>query len=130
MCRYARLAVALDTVSVPSPRRGAQRQRRAHSSVVRAWYASVVFGEVAWDEASEAHVARHAVTPDEVEDVLFCRPRLVQAGLHGTTYVMGTTLAGRYLLVVVAEAGRGGVYVVTVREMTEAERRRFRRRAR
>jgi hypothetical protein len=22
---------------------------------------------------------------------------LVQAGLHGTTYVMGTTLAGRYL---------------------------------
>ena len=90
----------------------------------------MVFGEVAWDEASEAHVARHAVTPDEVEDVLFCRPRLVQAGLHGTTYVMGTTLAGRYLFVVVAEAGRGGVYVVTAREMTEAERRRFRRRAR
>ena len=55
---------------------------------------------------------------------------LVQAGLHGTTYVMGTTLAGRYLFVVVAEAGRGGVYVVTAREMTEAERRRFRRRAR
>ena len=47
------------------------------SSVVRAWYASVVFGEVAWDEASEAHLARHAITPDEVEDVLFCRPRLV-----------------------------------------------------
>ena len=59
----------------------------------------MVFGEVAWDEASEAHVARHAVTPDEVEDVLFCRPRLVQAGLHGTT-------------------------------LTEAERRRFRRRVR
>ena len=85
---------------------------------------------MAWDEASEAHVARHAITPDEVEDVLFCRPRLVQAGLHGTTYVMGTTLAGRYLFVVVAEAGRGGVHVVTAREMTEAERRRFRRRAR
>jgi len=55
--------------------------------------------EAAWDEASKAHVARHAITPDEVEDVLFCRPRLVQAGLHGTT-------------------------------LTEAERRRFRRRVR
>jgi hypothetical protein len=43
---------------------------------------------------------------------------------------MGTTLAGWYLFVVVAEAGRGGVHVVTAREMTEAERRRFRRRAR
>ncbi len=90
----------------------------------------MVFGEVAWDEASEAHVARHAVTPDEVEDVLFCRPRLVQGGPHGTTYVMGTTLAGRYLFVVVATADRGGVYVVTAREMTDVERRRFRRRAR
>jgi hypothetical protein len=90
----------------------------------------MVFGEVAWDEASEAHVARHSVTPDEVEDVLFCRPRLVQAGPHDTTYVMGTTFAGRYLFVVIAAAGRGGVYVVTAREMTEAERRRFRRRAR
>jgi len=90
----------------------------------------MVFGEVAWDEASEAHVARHAVTPDEVEDVLFSRPRLVQSGPYATTYVMGRSLAGRYLFVVVAEAARGGVYVVTAREMTEAERRRFRRRAR
>jgi len=43
---------------------------------------------------------------------------------------MGTTLAGRYLFVVVATADRGGVYVVTAREMTDVERRRFRRRAR
>ena len=61
--------VTLDTANVLSPRRGVQRQRCARPSVVRSWYAWAVFGEVAWDEASEAHVARHAITPDEVEDV-------------------------------------------------------------
>lgn len=52
------------------------------------------------------------------------------AGRQGTEYLFGTTSAGRYLLVVLAEAIDGRDYVVTARAMTDAERRTFRRKER
>jgi uncharacterized DUF497 family protein len=86
--------------------------------------------EIRWTEDAEDHIATHAVTPDEVEQLVNSRPRLVLAGRQGTEYVFGTTSAGRYLLVVLAEAIDGRDYVVTAREMTDAERRTFRRKER
>lgn len=44
--------------------------------------------------------------------------------------MFGTTSAGRYLLVVLTEAMDGRDYVVTAREMTNAERQAFRRKGR
>jgi hypothetical protein len=44
--------------------------------------------------------------------------------------VYGTSAAGRYLLVVLAEALDGRHLVVTAREMTDSERRTFRRKER
>ncbi len=44
--------------------------------------------------------------------------------------MFGTTDTGRHLLVVLTEAIDGRDYVVTAREMTEAERRAFRREGR
>jgi uncharacterized protein len=70
------------------------------------------------------------VTPDEVEQVLYARPRLVLRGAEGAEYAFGTTEAGRYLLVVLAEAVDGRAYVVTARDMTDAERQAFRRKGR
>jgi hypothetical protein len=89
-----------------------------------------VFGEILWTLESEIHIARHGVTPDEVEEALYSQPRLVQPGREGTRLVYCGTTAGRYLLVVVAEAPDGRDFIVTARGMTEMEKRAFRRRGR
>ena len=84
-----------------------------------------------WTEESEHHIwSGHEVTPAEVEEAVNTRPRLVEPGQDDTELVFGTTDAGRYLVVVLAEALDGRDYVVTARRMTDAERRMFRRRAR
>ena len=44
--------------------------------------------------------------------------------------MFGTTDTGRYLLVVLAESIDGRAYVVTARDMTNAERQAFRRKGR
>jgi len=86
--------------------------------------------EYRWTENAEDHIAAHDVTPDEVEQVVNTRPRLVLAGREGTQYLFGTTSAGRHLLVVLTEAMDGRDYVVTARRMTDAERQTFRRKGR
>ncbi len=83
--------------------------------------------EICWTEKSEDHIADHAVTPHEVEQVVNTRPRLVLRGRDATEYLFGTTDGGRHLLVVLSEALDGRSYVVTAREMTDAERQAFRR---
>lgn len=86
--------------------------------------------EIRWTDKSEDHIAAHNVMPDEVEQVLYARPRLVLKGAEGTEYAFGTTDEGRYLLVVLAESIDGRAYVVTARDMTNAERQVFRRKGR
>jgi hypothetical protein len=44
--------------------------------------------------------------------------------------IFGSTSAGRPLLIVTVDEGGGVAFVVTAREMTEKEKRAFRRRAR
>lgn len=82
--------------------------------------------ELRWTAKAEEHISRHNVIPDEVEQVVHTRPRLV-LNTKEVTYVFGTTDAGRHLLVVLAEALDGRDYVVTARNMTDSERRTFRR---
>lgn len=87
--------------------------------------------EIRWSDESEDHIwARHQVTPAEVEQTVNTRPRFTMAGREGVELVYGTTDAGRYLLVVLAEAMDGRDYIVTARDMDPAERRNFTRQAR
>jgi uncharacterized protein len=86
--------------------------------------------EIRWTDSSEDHIAAHDITPDEVEQVIYTRPRLVLKGPEEVEYVFGTTNAGRYLLVVLAESIDERAYVVTARDMTNAERQAFRRKGR
>jgi uncharacterized DUF497 family protein len=88
------------------------------------------YRKICWTEDSEEHIARHSVEPDEVEDVLYGRPRLSTPGREGTTLVYGTTWSGRYLLVVLVDSQDGRWYVATAREMTQSERRLFTRKGR
>lgn len=61
--------------------------------------------EIHWTDESEEHIwTRHKVTPEEVEQVVYTRPRYVANGVAETQYVYGQTDAGRYLFIVVAES--------------------------
>lgn len=82
--------------------------------------------EVGWTEDSEAHIARHGITPSEVEEAIYGRPRLVARGREGTRLVFAQTAAGRFLLVVVGRAADGRDFIITARDMTRSEQRRFR----
>jgi hypothetical protein len=89
-----------------------------------------VYREIAWSDASETHLARHGVSPGEVEDAINGRPVLVQRGREGTTEIYAASGAGRTLVVVLTPALDGRWYVVTAREMTSNERLAFRRKGR
>lgn len=81
-----------------------------------------------WPQERVAHIARHAVTPDEVEEVCFGRSLVLKTRSEGANpvyHVLGQTDAGRYLLCVVIQFSDGNGYPITARPMTEKEQRRF-----
>ncbi len=47
---------------------------RLSPHVPRAWYDVVMCGEIRWTEDSETHIARHNITPHEVEQALYTPP--------------------------------------------------------
>lgn len=83
---------------------------------------------VIWSAANVAHVGKHGISPEEVEDVLFTPPLNARRGeREGAYLVLGRTRAGRRLLVVIALRPRNSWYVVTARDVDRAERRRMKR---
>ena len=55
------------------------------------------------------HIARHEVTPDEVEDICNASP-LAQEGSDGRLVVSGKTTAGRLLVVILAPSQDTAVF--------------------
>lgn len=83
-----------------------------------------------WPEDRIEHIARHGVTPEEVEEACFGKAlvRLAKSeGENPVYYVLGQTAAGRYLFCVVIRFPDGNGYPVTAREMTANEKRRYRK---
>jgi uncharacterized protein len=83
-----------------------------------------------WPEERIEHIARHGVTPEEVEQVCFGKSLVRRAKCEGENpvyYVLGQTEAGRYLFCVVIRFPDGNGYPVTAREMTTKEKRRYRK---
>ena len=83
-----------------------------------------------WDEANERHLARHGVTPEEAEEAL-TDPRRLGAPAYDIEgelrrAFLGATTDGRVLFVVTT-LRRGSVRVITARDATLAQRRRYRR---
>jgi uncharacterized protein len=85
--------------------------------------------DIHWTDDSERHIARHGLTPEEVEETTH-RPFHTMPGRDGTTLLFGQAHAGRYLLVVLAASGDGRWYVVTACDMTDSERRIYKKKAR
>ena len=71
--------------------------------------------------------SRHGVEFEEAEEVCLSRRAHVRRTRSGLYKVFGRTNAGRYLLVVLVPREAGVWKVVTARDMTQTERRLFRR---
>ena len=83
-----------------------------------------------WPDDRVEHIARHGVTPEEVEQVCFGRPFVQRAKSEGESpvyYVLGQSEAGRYLFCVVILFPDGNGFPVTARDMTAKEKRRYRK---
>jgi uncharacterized DUF497 family protein len=86
--------------------------------------------QLIWPQDRIEHIARHGVTPEEVEQVCFGLSLVRRAKSEGQNpvyYVQGQTIAGRYLLCVVIQFADGNGYPVTARQMTAKEKRLFRK---
>ncbi len=78
-----------------------------------------------WDDWNISHIARHAITPDDVEEV--CQGNyLVRQTYQGRFMVIGPNAAGNLLSVVLALEGEGTYYVVTARPSAKKERSIYR----
>lgn len=86
--------------------------------------------ELIWPAERIEHIARHGVTPEEVEEVCFGQPLVLRAKSEGANpvyYALGQTEDGRYLFCVVIQFPDGKGYPVTARPMTEKEKQRYKR---
>lgn len=83
-----------------------------------------------WDEYNINHIARHNVTLEEAEEALLDFRRIGTPAYQVTNEqrwaVLGSTEAGRILFVVFTRRD-GRIRVVTARDATNKEKRRYRR---
>jgi len=82
-----------------------------------------------WDRKNIVHIAKHRITPEEVEQVVFSTHSLKRKGKGSNVYyVLGQTDNGRYLFVVLRDFKRNFAYVITAREMSNSEKKWFNKR--
>lgn len=83
--------------------------------------------ELDWDAANIRHIARHRVTPAEVEQVFANDPMIVgteEYPAEERCLCFGRTDAGRFLTVFYTQR-KGRIRVVTVYRMTRAQQRMY-----
>ncbi len=80
---------------------------------------------VVWSSGNILHIAKHNVTPDEVEEAI--QGPLVIFDTHTDRYLaIGRTHAGRMLSIVLSPMqAEGAYYVVTARDASDKERRLY-----
>ena len=79
-----------------------------------------------WDDFNTGHIARHNVSPEEAEEAFSNKPVILKSR-EKRYYIFGQTDNGRYLTIIVKFKFGGQVRVVTARNMSNAERSRYRR---
>ncbi|MEW6676213.1 MAG: BrnT family toxin [Nitrospirota bacterium] len=84
--------------------------------------------QILWDADSIYHIARHNVTPEEVEEAVFEGNSIVLKGKEKRYIILSKTISGRYLTIVVVFKLKGRVQVITARDMDEKERKYYKRR--
>ena len=69
--------------------------------------------------------SKHGISFKEVEEACLSETRHVRRSREGLYKLFSRTVAGRHVLVVLANLGRGRWKIVTAREMTDNERRLY-----
>ncbi len=77
-----------------------------------------------WEAWNVAHIARHDVDPEEVEEVCHGEP-LARESYGGRLLLVGPSRLGRMLAVVLAPEERGIYYPITARPASRKERRYY-----
>jgi len=85
---------------------------------------------IRWTELSIEHIARHAISPREIEEACFNELEFpyIRSGKDNLHYVFGRTDAGRFVFIVVKFERLGQVSVITARDMNDWEKEYFIRR--
>jgi uncharacterized DUF497 family protein len=85
--------------------------------------------KISWDQETVDHISNHLVSPEEVEEVLFndVDTPLMLRGKESKYLAYGKTHGGRLLFIVWASKYRK-TRIITARNMTEKEKRFYRRR--
>jgi uncharacterized DUF497 family protein len=78
-----------------------------------------------WDDWNVGHIARHQVSPEEVEEV-WHSDYIIREAYGGRIVLIGPTSTGRTLAVVLDPEPEEGVYYpVTARPASRRERRQY-----
>ena len=77
-----------------------------------------------WDDRTIAHVARHGLRPEEVDETLENDYRTLTTR-NGFYMLLGRSAAGRYISIIFDLLGDGKAWVITARDMTQTEKRRY-----
>jgi hypothetical protein len=85
----------------------------------------LVIEDLVWNEQNIAHIARHDVTQQEVEDVVFGNP-IPSETYGGRLRLIGLTSNRRMITVIVSPKSVGLWFVVTARSSSKKERQFFR----
>lgn len=80
-----------------------------------------------WDDYRVEHIARHGVEPREVWEVCEDPLHLVHREGRNRYRLYGQTMEGRYLFIVLEQVEGTVFKPITARDMTEGEKRSFRR---
>lgn len=84
--------------------------------------------ELHCDAETELHIwSRHRVTVREAQEAAHLRGFVIRGRERGIYEVFGRTETGRYLTIAVRDMGHGVARVITARDMSDTERRRYRR---
>lgn len=80
------------------------------------------------DHIVEKIIQRHGVTREEVDEVIYEGSPEVRSYSKNRYLLWGQSRAGRYLLIVLEEECKGVFVPLTARDMSEAEKKAFRKR--
>ena len=79
-------------------------------------------------EGAEVHIwTRHQVSFREVEEAAYGSGLIIRGREVGVYEVYGRTEAGRYLMIAIRDMGKGAARLITARDMTQTERRRYKK---
>jgi len=79
-----------------------------------------------WDMRNKVHIWEHGVDVLEVEEVFIDRP-VYQRARNDKYAAFGVSGEGRHLFVIFSLKGKGLIRVITARDMTEKEKRSYRK---